>query len=238
MNFRQPKKYTMFEKRYMSKHINEGRVFNVSKDSELQTNEVSNIIPKNVKVEKDDKQSFEDYKKLYNDVITQKCIEDYGTSIDKQLWEDTAKEMFLKSKEYIPTEGNKTQGTLDKKEENKNLKESKFTVNVTTPFGDLSIEQTATTQEEANKLALQKIKAAFTEKYQNKVSLKEDKKLPDIKYTPRTGDVKNYGKINIYVDGEYFYSTNAYKTIKDAIANAKETYPEIRNRKIVGERAK
>lgn len=121
MNLGNMKKYTIKQKISTLKHLNEGRVFDVDENTDLKTSEVSNVIPKGAKIEKDDKLSFEDYKKLYNDVITQKCVEDYGIDTDKQLWEDTAKEMFLKSKEYIPTEEDKTQGTLDKKEENKKV---------------------------------------------------------------------------------------------------------------------
>lgn len=125
MNIGNMKKYTIKQKISTLKHLNEGRVFDVDENTDLKTSEVSNIIPKGAKIEKDDKLSFEEYKKLYNDVITQKCVEDYGTDTDKQLWEDTAKEMFLKSKEYIPTEEDKTQGTLDKKEEVKERNLSK-----------------------------------------------------------------------------------------------------------------
>lgn len=63
---------------------------------------VDNEVPKKLnKIEKDDKQSFEDFKNLYKGVIDMKCNQDYGTIEDKDLWEDCAKELFLKSKNYI-----------------------------------------------------------------------------------------------------------------------------------------
>lgn len=73
----------------------------------------------NGKVEKDDKQSFKDFKNLYKGVIDMKCNQEYGTIEDKDLWEDCAKELFLKSKEYLPT--------LSKKEESNKLQEEEIT---------------------------------------------------------------------------------------------------------------
>lgn len=119
------KNYSQTSKLEILKHLKEGKVFNVDENTDLKTSEVSTSIPKNAKIEKDDKKAFEEYKAMYNDIITQKCIEDYGTDIDKQLWEDTAKELFLKTKTYIPTGEEKSQGTLDKKEENKLQLESR-----------------------------------------------------------------------------------------------------------------
>lgn len=119
------KNYSQTSKLEILKHLKEGKVFNVDENTDLKTSEVSTSIPKNAKIEKDDKKAFEEYKDMYNDIITQKCIEDYGTDIDKQLWEDTAKELFLKTKTYIPTGEEKSQGTLDKKEENKLQLESR-----------------------------------------------------------------------------------------------------------------
>ena len=65
-------------------------------------------------------------------------------------------------------------------------------------------------------------------------SLKEAKELPKLKQTPRTDGGKNYKKIDLYVDGEYWCSTNASKTIKDAIEKAKKEYPELKDREIKG----
>lgn len=73
----------------------------------------------NGKVEKNDKQSFEDFKNLYKGVIDMKCNQEYGSNEDKDLWEDTAKELYLKSKEYLPT--------LSKKEESNKLQEEEIT---------------------------------------------------------------------------------------------------------------
>lgn len=71
-------------------------------DSEQVVVKVDNEVPKKLdKIEKDDKQSFEDFKNLYKGVIDMKCNQDYGTIEDKDLWEDCAKELFLKSKTYL-----------------------------------------------------------------------------------------------------------------------------------------
>lgn len=85
---------------------------NLNKKEEGKLNQIPNTeqvvikvdkeVPKKLnKIEKDDKQSFEDFKNLYKGVIDMKCNQDYGTIEDKDLWEDCAKELFLKSKNYI-----------------------------------------------------------------------------------------------------------------------------------------
>ncbi len=137
------KNYSQTSKLEMLKHLKEGKVFDVDENTDLKTSEVSTNIPKDAKIEKDDKKAFEEYKAMYKDIITQKCIEDYGTDIDKQLWEDTAKELFLKTKTYIPTGEEKSQGTLDKKEENKLQLESRDRVaeNLSKFIYDLTTEQ-------------------------------------------------------------------------------------------------
>ena len=122
MSLENMKKYSIVDRLQKLKSLQEGKVVDVSEDVDIQTSEVSTELPKNAKVEKGDKQSFEDYKTMYKDVITQKCIEDYGTEMDKQLWEDTAKELYLKSKTYIPTGEEKPEEVLDKKEESKSQK--------------------------------------------------------------------------------------------------------------------
>ena len=122
MSLENMKKYSIVDRLQKLKSLQEGKVVDVSEDVDIQTSEVSTELPKNAKVEKEDKQSFEDYKTMYKDVITQKCIEDYGTEMDKQLWEDTAKELYLKSKTYIPTGEEKPEEVLDKKEESKSQK--------------------------------------------------------------------------------------------------------------------
>ena len=71
------------------------------------------------KIEKENKNSFEEFKVLYKGQIDDKCLEDYGTIEDKKLWEDTAKELFMASEDYIPDENNKA----EKIEEGKKLNE-------------------------------------------------------------------------------------------------------------------
>lgn len=70
-------------------------------------------------VEKDLKIDFESFKTLYKGKIDDKCMADYNTIDDKALWEDTAKEMFLKSVEYIPEDTTKAKENLDKTVESK-----------------------------------------------------------------------------------------------------------------------
>lgn len=62
----------------------------------------------------------------------------------------------------------------------------------------------------------------------------ESKDLPTIKMKPRTDGGANYKKIDIYVDGKYWCSTNAYKTIKSAIENISKEYPELEGKKLKG----
>lgn len=70
----------------------------------------------------DDKTSFENFKVLYDGRIKEKCLADYGTIEDKELLEDTAKELYLTSQELIPDEDTKSEGDLEeektKQEEN------------------------------------------------------------------------------------------------------------------------
>lgn len=75
--------------------------------------------PADTKIEKENKNSFEEFKVLYKGQIDDKCLEDYGTIEDKKLWEDTAKELFMASEDYIPDENNKA----EKIEEGKKLNE-------------------------------------------------------------------------------------------------------------------
>ena len=80
--------------------LTEGNIQNI--DDENVTVAVSTDVPKELdKVEKDDKQSYEEFKILYKDVITMKCKQDFGDCEDQKLWEDAAKELFLQSKNYI-----------------------------------------------------------------------------------------------------------------------------------------
>ena len=73
--------------------------------------EVSNEIPEKAKVETEDKPDFENYKVLYRGAIDDRCLEEYGTCEDEKLWEDVAKEMFLKVVNYIPEEDKKAEIT-------------------------------------------------------------------------------------------------------------------------------
>ena len=100
----------------------EGIIYNLDKEqAEEQTVvEVGTDVEK-VKVEKDDKQSFDDFKEMYKGVIDMKCQQDFGSADDKSLWEDTAKEMFLKAKHYIPETDVKPAGELTKKTESEDL---------------------------------------------------------------------------------------------------------------------
>ena len=77
--------------------------------------EVGTEVPDKAKV--DDKEEFENYKVLYKGAIDDKCIELYGSCDDDKLWEDTAKELYLSSKNYIPEADKKADGELvDEKE--------------------------------------------------------------------------------------------------------------------------
>ena len=81
----------------------------------------------NGKIEKDDKQSFEDFKNMYKGVIDLKCNQEYGSNEDKDLWEDTAKELYLNSKEYILQGDEHKSEQLEKKEESNKLQEEEIT---------------------------------------------------------------------------------------------------------------
>ena len=145
MGLENMKKYSIVDRLQKLKSLQEGKVVDVSEDVGIQTAEISTELPKNAKVEKGDKQSFEDYKTMYKDVITQKCIEDYGTEMDKQLWEDTAKELYLKSKTYIPTGEEKPEEVLDKKEEGySNIRQisqaEKILLDIIKSVGDYSLQ--------------------------------------------------------------------------------------------------
>ena len=81
----------------------------------------------NGKIEKDDKQSFEDFKNMYKGVIDLKCNQEYGSNEDKDLWEDMAKQLYLNSKEYILQGDEHKPEQLEKKEESKKLQEQEIT---------------------------------------------------------------------------------------------------------------
>lgn len=58
-------------------------------------------------IKKEDKLDFDQFKQLYTHLIDSKCIADYGSIEDKDLWEDAAKDLFLQTKMYIPSEEDK-----------------------------------------------------------------------------------------------------------------------------------
>lgn len=83
-------------------NLNEGYLSKLDDNNQtlISAVDVDNI-DKYSKIEKDDKQSFEDFKTQYKGVIDMKCTQDYGNCEDKDLWEDCAKELFLTSKNYL-----------------------------------------------------------------------------------------------------------------------------------------
>lgn len=106
-------------------NLNEGYLSKLDDNNEtlISAVDVDNI-DKYSKIEKDDKQSFEDFKTQYKGVIDMKCIQDYGNCEDKDLWEDCAKELFLTSKNYLLQGDEYKAPGLEKKTENKQLTES------------------------------------------------------------------------------------------------------------------
>ena len=120
-----------------------------------------NNTPTNGKVEKDDKQSFEDFKNLYKGVIDMKCNQEYGSNEDKDLWEDCAKELFLKSKTYL-LKGDEYKGDpIEKKEESKTIiKESYYIKLFNKDNTDIDTIEVSTEQE-AIKTAEEKMKEGW-----------------------------------------------------------------------------
>lgn len=106
-------------------NLNEGYLSKLDDNNEtlISAVDVDNI-DKYSKIEKDDKQSFEDFKAQYKGVIDMKCTQDYGNCEDKDLWEDCAKELFLTSKNYLLQGDEYKASDLEKKTENKQLTES------------------------------------------------------------------------------------------------------------------
>ena len=192
MSLENMKKYSIVDRLQKLKSLQEGKVVDVSEDVDIQTSEVSTELPKNAKVEKGDKQSFEDYKTMYKDVITQKCIEDYGTEMDKQLWEDTAKELYLKSKTYIPTGEEKPEEVLDKKEESKSQK-----LNESDDKGYGSIRQIS----QAEKILLDIIKSVGDYSLQDVVC--ETTQTGDIHIMTKDGrDITTVDRSTFAIDGD------------------------------------
>lgn len=192
MSLENMKKYSIVDRLQKLKSLQEGKVVDVSENVDIQTSEVSTELPKNAKVEKEDKQSFEDYKTMYKDVITQKCIEDYGTEMDKQLWEDTAKELYLKSKTYIPTGEEKPEEVLDKKEESKSQK-----LNESDEEGYSSIRQIS----QAEKILLDIIKSVGDYSLQDVVC--ETTQTGDIHIITKDGkDITTVDRSIFAIDGD------------------------------------
>lgn len=104
-------------------NLNEGYLSKLDDNNEtlISAVDVDNI-DKYSKIEKDDKQSFEDFKTQYKGVIDMKCTQDYGNCEDKDLWEDCAKELFLTSKNYLLQGDEYKAHGLEKKTEDKSIK--------------------------------------------------------------------------------------------------------------------
>ena len=101
----------------------EGRNLNIDKEvlGDQKILEVGTELPENAKVDNDNKIDFENFKVLYKCTIDDKCLQDNGVLDEDNLWEDTAKELFLKSATYVPTENDKVDDELNKKEESKRV---------------------------------------------------------------------------------------------------------------------
>lgn len=106
----------------------EGKAFDLN--TEETTQKVLEVGTSTNETKIDDKTSFENFKVLYDGRIKEKCLADYGTVEDKELLEDTAKELYLTSQELIPDEDTKSEGDLEeektKQEENVKLTERAF----------------------------------------------------------------------------------------------------------------
>lgn len=192
MDFKKSKKYTESYKTEFLNKLNEGKMVDVQEGQNLKVAEVSKELPKNAKIEKDEKQSFEDYKTMYKDVITQKCIEDYGVDTDTKLWEDTAKELYLKSKTYIPTGEEKPEEVLVKKEESKSQK-----LNESDEEGYSSIRQIS----QAEKILLDIIKSVGDYSLQDVVC--ETTQTGDIHIMTRDGrDITTVDRSIFAIDGD------------------------------------
>lgn len=109
------RQYTEQEKLKLNKKLKaEGYNVTLNKDSENTqiVSKVSTEIPNKAKIQKDEKQSFEDFKTVCRGQIDEKCLADYGSIEDKDLWEDCAKELYLQSRDYIPNSEDKPQEEL------------------------------------------------------------------------------------------------------------------------------
>ncbi len=111
----------------------EGKALNVDKETldNQKVFEVGNEIADNTKLEKEDKPNFEEYKTLYKGAIDEKCLATYGTTDDEKLWEDIAKEMYLKTLNYIPDDDTKVSGDLVKKESKRIIQHNRVSLTET-----------------------------------------------------------------------------------------------------------
>ena len=83
----------------------EGNIKSINKEqSDNITVAINTNIPSEAdKIQKEDNIAFEEFQKMYAGVIDLKCKQDYGDCNDENLRYDTAKELFLQSKNYILT---------------------------------------------------------------------------------------------------------------------------------------
>lgn len=97
------------------KSVSEGLKVNLNNaENNTEIIEVNNKTDQS-KLEKDDDRLYQEFKVLYHDVIAMKCNQQYGKSDDEKLFEDTAKELFLQSKDYLPVNDKKSNIVLDTK---------------------------------------------------------------------------------------------------------------------------
>lgn len=97
------------------KSVSEGLKVNLNNaDNNTEIIEVNNKTDQST-LEKDDDRLYQEFKVLYHDVIAMKCNQQYGKSDDEKLFEDTAKELFLQSKDYLPVNDKKSDIVLDTK---------------------------------------------------------------------------------------------------------------------------
>lgn len=121
-----PKKFSEQDKTIMLKSLEEGKVQTISKDilGDQKTIQVGSNLDNEAKVQ--NTKSFEEFKQIYKNTIDDRCMQDYGSIDDKKLWEDCAKEMYLQSENYIPSDEDKPVEDLDSKQLKKESKKYKI----------------------------------------------------------------------------------------------------------------
>ena len=97
---------------------------NEGKEKEVQDIKVLEVSINTDDAKVQSKPNFDSYKDLYKDVINDKCVELYGSLEDKDLWEDTAKEMYLQSEYYIPVKVEESKQESVKTNTKKKMNES------------------------------------------------------------------------------------------------------------------